>query len=88
MEYLFDRIADTIEVDLKEELSFIRRFDAALQAVNRLIDMPNRRAQLFVRLVLQNNGRLSAGKREVFAELADAEVAALEAVVRAEGAAD
>lgn len=88
VEYLFDRIADTIEVDLKEELSFIRRFDAALQAVNRLIDMPNRRAQLFVRLVLQNNGRLSAGKREVFAELADAEVAALEAVVRAEGAAD
>ena len=86
VEYLFDRIADTIEVDLKEELSFIQRFDAALQAVNRLIDMPNRRAQLFVQLVLQNSGRLSAGKRGLFAELTDSEIARLEAAVAAESA--
>lgn len=86
VEYLFDRIADTIEVDLKEELSFIGRFDAALRAVNRTIDMPNRRAQLFTQHVLQNNGRLSATKRGTFAELDDTEIAALEAAIHETGA--
>ena len=45
--------------------------------------MPDRRASLFVRLCLQNGGRLSAGKRASFAELTDAEVAAMEAAVQA-----
>ena len=43
--------------------------------------MPDRRASLFVRLCMQS-GRLSAAKRQRFAELDDAEVAAMEAAVR------
>ncbi|MQQ09633.1 cell filamentation protein Fic [Epibacterium sp. SM1979] len=81
VEYLFDRIDNTIEVDLRQELAFIARFDQALQAVRQIIDMPDRRARLLTQLVLQNGGRLSKGKRGQFAELTEDEIAAVEQAI-------
>ncbi len=81
-EYLYDRVADTVRRDLKEELAFIAVFDRAFEAVRGIVDMPDRRASLFVRLCMQNEGRLSAAKRQRFPELDDAEIAAMEAAVR------
>ena len=81
-EYLYDRVADTVRRDLKEELGFVAVFDRALTDVREIIDMPDRRASLFVRLCMQNGGRLSATKRQQFAELADAEIARLETAVQ------
>jgi hypothetical protein len=43
--------------------------------------MPDQRLNLFIRLCLQGNGRLSAAKRGRFSELSDAEIARMEAVV-------
>lgn len=80
-EYLYDRVADTIRHDLKDELDFIVMFDRAMTAVRDVVDMPDRRASLFVRLCLQNDGRLSKAKRDQFAELSDAEIAAMEAAL-------
>lgn len=80
-EYLYDRVADTVRRDLKEELGFVAVFDRAFTAVREIVDMPDRRASLFVRLCMQNGGRLSAAKRSQFSELSDAEVAQLEAQV-------
>ncbi|MCC7494981.1 MAG: Fic family protein [Fimbriimonadaceae bacterium] len=82
-EYLYDRVVETIEVDLQQELNFLVRFDAAYAAVIAVVDMPNRRAELMTQLLLQNEGHLSKGKRGHFAELTDAEVAAMEAGVQA-----
>ena len=81
-EYLHDRVADTVHRDLREELGFIAVFDRAFEAVREIVDMPDRRASLFVRLCMQNSGRLSAARRRGFSELEDAEVAAMEAAVR------
>lgn len=81
-EYLYDRVADTVEKDLREELDYVSVYDRAQAAVTSIIDMPDRRASLFVRLCLQHNGRLSKAKRDSFAELSDAEVARLEAAVQ------
>ena len=80
-EYFFDRVADTVQRDLKEELGFVAVFDQAVTAVREVIDMPDRRASLFVRLCMQNGGRLSAAKRSQFAEITDAEIGLLESVV-------
>jgi hypothetical protein len=80
-EYLYDRVADTIRQDLREELTFVAVFDRAFTAVREIVDMPDRRASLFVRLCLQNGGRLSLARRGQFAELDDTEVAAMEAAV-------
>jgi hypothetical protein len=43
--------------------------------------MPDRRASLLVRLILQNQGTLSKSQRPDFAELSDAELASIEAAV-------
>ena len=82
VEYLYDRVADTVHRDLKEELGFVAIFDRALEAVREIVDMPDRRASLFVRLCMQNGGRLAAKKRRVFPELDAAEIAAMEAAVQ------
>lgn len=81
-EYLYDRVAETVRRDLVEELGFIAVFDRAFDAVREIVDMPDRRVSLFVRLCMQNDGRLSADKRKQFAELDDAEIAAMEVAVR------
>ena len=46
-----------------------------------VVDMPDRRASLLVRLILQNKGRLSQAKRATFSELNDDELSAIEAAV-------
>lgn len=82
-EYLYDRIAETIRQDLRDELGFVAVFSRATEEVREIVDMPDRRLSLFVRLVMQNQGRLSAAKRSIFKELSDAEVAAMERAVAA-----
>jgi hypothetical protein len=57
-------------------------FDRAFTAVREIVDMPDQRASLFVRLCMQNRGRLSAVKRQQFPELSDAEIAQLEIQMR------
>jgi hypothetical protein len=87
VEYTYDRLREAIDVDLAEELGFLDLFDRALQGVQRVIDLPDRRARELVQLVLQNDGRLAARKRGRFAELTDEEVAACEdAIVAARDA--
>ena len=81
-EYLFDRVEDTLRVDLRDELSYVAIFDRAFGAVRQVVEMPDRRASLFVRLCMQNGGRLSTRKRKQFNELSDAEVSAMEVGVR------
>lgn len=80
-EYLYDRVADSVRHDLREELDFVAVFDQALGGVRKIVDMPDRRASLLVRLCMQNGGRLAARKRARFAELTDDEVAAMEDAV-------
>jgi hypothetical protein len=84
-EYLYDRVAETIRKDLAEELEFLGCFDRAYRGVRAVVDMPNKKVSLFVRLALQNGGRLPKSRRKMFAEITDVELAAMEAaVVRAQ----
>ncbi len=81
-EYLFDCIEETIRRDLKHELDFLKFFDLALRSVMDIVDMPNQRASLLIRLIHQNAGKLSKGKRAMFAELSDEEVGKIESAIR------
>ncbi len=82
-EFLYDRIAEAIEVDLKKDLDFLSIYDACLSAVRTVVDMPDRRASLLVRLCLQNRGRLSQAKRPLFPELSTEEIARIEQSIQA-----
>ena len=77
-EFLFDRINDTLHVDLQDELEFITLFDKALKSIRSVVDMPDRRASLFVRLCMQNGGKISRRKRKLFGELTDSEISQME----------
>ena len=82
-EFLYARVADTIRLDLKDELDYVAVYDAALAAIRSVADMPDRRSSLLARILLQGGGRLSQAKREAFGELSDAEITAIEGSVGA-----
>jgi hypothetical protein len=83
--YLYAVVERTIERDLVEELGFLAGFDAVWKASREIVDLPDRRLELFLRLCLGNHGRLSARERGLCPELTDAEVAAMERVVQESG---
>jgi len=82
-ESLYDFVKLTIEQELVEELDFLAKYDRTKQAIQEIVDMPDRLIDLFIQLCLQNNGRLSARKREShFAVLTDDELTRMENAVR------
>jgi hypothetical protein len=82
-EALFRFIAQTIEGDLAEELAFLANYDRTKKAIQGIVDMPDRKIDLFIRSCLQNNGRLSARKRSShFESLSEEEVARMEEAVQ------
>ena len=83
-ETLFDFVKLTIEHELVEELNFLASYDNTKQAIQEIVDMPDRLIDLFIQLCLRNNGRLSTKKREShFSFLTDEELARMEDAVRA-----
>jgi Fic family protein len=76
-EFLYERLAESVRIDLVEGAQFLERFDR-VWAVVRKIDMPDQRAKLLVKLLLQNQGRLARRKREQFSELTDQELKRIE----------
>jgi hypothetical protein len=82
VEYLYDKVAVATDEDLREELAFLDAYDRAFEAVQRIVDMPDRDISLFVRLVMQNGGTLSKAKRGYFDKLTDDEVSRMEDAVR------
>src|SRR5260370_34426453 len=81
--FLFDCIEESISRDLKQQLDFLKFFDAAMKSVMGIVDMPNQRAGLLIRLIHQNKGKLSQGKRDSFSELSDEEIHKIEAAIKA-----
>ncbi len=83
-EALFKFIDQTIEIELTRELAFLANYDEAKKAVQEIVDMPDRKIDLFIRLCLQNNGILSAQKRtNHFDFLSAEEIESMERVVLA-----
>jgi len=79
-----DFIRETIETELPAELRYLTMFDEIRSKMRDIIELPDRIADLFLNLVRQNGGTISKKKRALpeFAPLTDAEIAAMEAVVR------
>lgn len=80
-EATFGWLERAIEHDLVLELDFLRRHDRARAQMRRVVDMPDRKAKLFLVSCLEHQGKLSKRKRSLFAELSDEVVARLEDTV-------
>ena len=69
--------------ELVEELSFLANYDSTKKAIQDVIDMPDRLIDLFIRICLENNGKLSASKRKShFDFLTDEELFSMEGAIR------
>ena len=82
-EFLYECIAETVEKDWPEELRFLQSFDAAFRAVQSVVDMPDVKIRLLVRLLMQNQGHLSLNKRDSFSFLTAEEIAEIEIRIQA-----
>ncbi len=82
-EMLFSFVEETIEKELPAEILFLQQYDTARRLMRDVVDLPNRHADLFVRLCLQGNGKISKAKRQLadYAALSDQEITGLEAAV-------
>jgi hypothetical protein len=78
-----DFIRETIETELPAELRFLTKYDEIRAGMRDIVELPDRVADLFVKLCRQNGGRLSKRKRELpeFLLLTNMEITALEEVV-------
>lgn len=82
-EALFSFVETTIDTVLVEELTFLANYDRTKAAIQDIVDMPDRKIDLFIRLCVQNSGRLSRRKRESHFDFLTAdEFARMEEAVR------
>jgi hypothetical protein len=80
-EFLFDRVAETVEEDLPREVQCLKTYDAFVSRIEVFFDMPKSTLDLLWRFLQQNNGKLSkrAGERE-FSKLTESETSAIQEV--------
>ncbi len=82
-EFLYQCVDRTVQTDLENELDFLSRYDVIKRQLKEVVDMPDRRIDLFIKCVRQNNGSLSTRKRSSwFKMLNEAEVNQMENVIR------
>jgi hypothetical protein len=82
-EFLYDCVLETIEVEIPQELRYLRQHDRAMQQIQNYIDLPNRVAESFIMFMRQNNWQLPKKRREKeFAQLTDSEVEQISTMVR------
>ncbi len=83
VEFLYSALERTVTHDLEEEIRFLLHYDAAHTLLNAEFDWPKGRLDLFIRVLSENKGRLSARKRASHFEfLSDSEMSEFEAIFR------
>ncbi len=81
VEFLFDRVAETVEEDLPREVHYLKTYDAFVSRVEVFFDMPKSTLDLLWRFLQQNDGTLSKRARErEFSKLTAPETSAIEEV--------
>jgi Fic family protein len=80
-EFLYECVAETVEVDLPTEVKYLEAYDKFVSRVQALLDMPNTKLDLLWRFLQQNEGKFSKRARaKEFAQLTDKESAEIEKV--------
>lgn len=78
-EFLYECIEETINKTLPDEVAYLKKYDALNEFIKNYIDMPDNLVDLLIRLLTQNNGKLSKRARErEFEKLTDNEIQTIE----------
>lgn len=80
-EFLYRCVAETVQTDLPAEVAYLEAFDRFAEAINRMVDMPEKTVHLLNTFLRQGEGKLSKRARtKEFAALTDDEVGYVERV--------
>jgi len=83
VEAMFGFITSTIDDVFVSQLDFLSSYDQARHDIQRIVDLPNPKLSLFIKICGQNHGRLASSKRKrLFSELTDDEIARMERAFR------
>ena len=78
-QFLYSCVEQTIDIDLPQEIKFLRRYDQFKAKIEALIEMPSSTVDLLFNFLKQNEGRLSKRARErEFAVLEEKEIEYIE----------
>ncbi|HYQ57784.1 MAG TPA: Fic family protein [Draconibacterium sp.] len=78
-EFLYECVEDTINRIIPEEIDFLEKYDRLTNTINSFLTLPDTRVDLLIKLLNQNNGRLSKRKRQNdFDELTDEDISLIE----------
>lgn len=78
-EYLYACVQDTIDHVIPDELDYLKRYDQITAAINDIASLPDHKVDLMIKILSQNQGKISIRKREKsFEELKDDEIREIE----------
>jgi Fic family protein len=78
-EFLFECVEDTIDRIIPNEIDYLKKYDKLNVFINNLVVLPNTKIDLLIKLLFQNEGKLSKNKRQKeFEELTDKDISDIE----------
>jgi len=78
-EFFYECVFETVTKALPEEVSYLQKYDLMKAFINNYIDMPDRTADLLIRFLHQNEGKLSNRvKEKEFSVLTEDEIKVFE----------
>jgi Fic family protein len=82
-EALHQFVIKTIDEELVTELNYLSSYDKAKKAILSIVEMPQRKLDLLIKLCVNNKGKLSAKKRAIhFNFLSDQEIIGIEKAIQ------
>jgi hypothetical protein len=80
-EFLLECAKYSVEVDLANEVRYLRAHDGAVRELEEWLDLPQSKMNTLIDVIVQNRGALSKSKRKMVEMLTDEQVGRIEEVV-------
>lgn len=78
-EFLYECVEETITRIIPKEINYLEKYDRIKNAINSIINLPNTRVDLLIKVLNQNKGKLSDRKRQKdFDELSEEDISMIE----------
>ena len=82
VENFFSAVEQTLNHELLPELEYLARWEKACSLMREVVDMPDKKMAQFILFTSQNKGEFPKGRREMFSELTDEEIASLTKIIK------
>lgn len=78
-EFLYECVEETISRIIPQEIDYLEKYDRLTSAINSIVNLPDTKVDLLIKVLDQNKGKLSKRKREqTYNELSEEEISMIE----------